>query len=758
MQHAPALGRRYVLLNQLGEGGMGVVFRAHDRLTSTLVAIKSLAVEPEVLDMLLSSSGIDLRTALTHEFQVLATLRHPHIVAVLDYGFDHNQQPFFTMEYLPDVVPITEYGDRREEAQLLPLFWQALQALRYLHRRGIFHRDLKPENILVSPDGTVKLLDFGLARLREQFSDEQVVGTLPYLPPEVLAGVPYSEASDLYALALILYEVLAGQYPFAMVDVEELIADIQQRPIPVDDLPASDTIRTMLARLLAKAPAERYSDVDDVLNEYAQLSNIALPPEAAPVRDSFLQAARFVGRHRELEMLTNGLIAMLEGTGSAWLVGGESGVGKTRLLDELRVQALVRGAKVVRAQATAEASTPYRLWREPLRHLLVDTEVSDFEASVLAAIVPDIGTLIEREIQPAPEITPQAAKERLFSTIVAVFRRQQQPILLLLEDLQWMDDSLVVVERLGHAVAEQPLLIVANFRNDERPNLPDALPSMQFINLERLTNDEMSELTVSILGERSGRRSDLISFLQQETEGNVFFVVETMRALAEEAGQLQAVTAIDLPDNLVAVGVRDVIRRRLDRIDTADQPLLRYAALMGRTLDLHVLRTLSGATTALALNTWLSRCGVVLEAQGTDWRFAHDKLREGMLDMLPAAERRQLHRDIAEALVTVYGDDPDHPAQLAYHWGAAGDTEREMHYSALAGEQLLQRGAYRSAMELLNRAYSLLEGADRPPAVAGTPSAQPRGCIGGGGHAAPELRLSARGATPPGCTGTAARR
>lgn len=710
-QHMPALGKRYVLLHLLGEGGMGAVFCAHDRLANTVVAIKSLMVEPEVLDML-SSAGLDLRVALTHEFQLLATLRHPNIVSVLDYGFDDDGRPFFTMEFLDGAVPISEYAREIDidDETLTDLFWQALQALRYLHRRGILHRDLKPENVLVLPDGSVKLLDFGLAQAREQCDDEQTVGTLPYLPPEVIAGQPYSESSDLYTLALIIYEILNGSYPFPTAALDELTIAIQTQELSVDQITTHEVLRTLLSTLLSKTPEKRYSDVDIVITEYARLAGTQLPVEAEPVRNSYLQSARFIGREAELAQLTAALKTMMNGNGSSWLVGGESGVGKTRLLDELRVRALVRGAKVVRAQATTETSATYRFWRDPLRVLLLDTEISDLEASVLSTIIPDIAQIIGRDVAPAPDIDPQAAKDRLSNVITDVCLRQTQPVLLLLEDLQWLDD-IVVIKRLSQIAPGQRLLLVGSFRNDECPLLLQKLPHMHHIKLNRLETSEIGELTVSILGERSGRRADLITFLEQQTEGNVFFVVETMRALAEEVGQLHAVGDIALPDNLMAVGVRDVIQRRLARIAPDDMHLLHIAALVGRNLDLKLLRALAPPREVAA---WLARCSVVFEVQETTWRFAHDKLREGALGRIPPGERTALHLLIAQSLEQAYGDDPDHTAQQAYHWGQGGNEEREAYYSALAGERLLRQGAYGAAMQLLERARTLAQHQERP--------------------------------------------
>ncbi|NJO84390.1 MAG: DUF2791 family P-loop domain-containing protein [Blastochloris sp.] len=204
-----------------------------------------------------------------------------------------------------------------------------------------------------------------------------------------------------------------GAYPFATADVSELIQSILHQDIAVSGLPVSAALQSILARLLSKDPTARYQSVEAVMQEYARLAEHPLPAETANLRDSYLQAAQFVGRHAELAALTTALDRAVGGTGAAWLVGGEAGVGKTRLLDELRVRALVRGAYVLRAQAATESTASYRFWREPLRLLLLNTPVSDLEAAVLGTIIPDLEQLIGRSVAAPPTIAPQSCQRSL---------------------------------------------------------------------------------------------------------------------------------------------------------------------------------------------------------------------------------------------------------------------------------------------------------------------------------------------------------
>ncbi|HLY27528.1 MAG TPA: serine/threonine-protein kinase, partial [Aggregatilineales bacterium] len=206
---------RYQLLNQLGAGGMGVVHRALDRLSGQVVALKQVTVDSgQLLFASQADTGHDsqtVRLALAHEFKTLASLRHPNIVSVIDYGFDAQHQPYFTMTLLENAQTILQAGAEQPVEVQYGLLMQLLQALLYLHRRGILHRDLKPGNV-VAVNGEVKVLDFGLSVAHGEGGGP--AGTLAYMAPELLEGASASEASDLYAFGLIGYEMLAGRHPF----------------------------------------------------------------------------------------------------------------------------------------------------------------------------------------------------------------------------------------------------------------------------------------------------------------------------------------------------------------------------------------------------------------------------------------------------------------------------------------------------------------------------------------------------------------
>lgn len=719
------IGHRYHLQASLGEGGMGAVFRATDRLTGQTIALKRVTAPTESLEFASHAYGNDsigLRLALAQEFRTLASLRHPHIINVLDYGFDDVGQPYFTMDLVENAKPLTDAALDQSIEQRISLLFQTLQAVAYLHRRGVIHRDLKPANVLVSGE-QVKVLDFGLSMVHGQSATEEgeLAGTLAYIAPETLRGERAQAAADLYAIGMIAYEYLLGHYPFNKDNVGELIQQIlftmpdfssieeilaSPRDFLADNSNVMPTLERILERLLAKLPSERYQDANQVIRDISVAMRQPVPEESASVRESFLQSARFIGREKEMGLLEASLESAVQGKGEAWLIAGESGVGKSRMLDEMRIQALVQGVIVLRGQANPGGGLPYQLWREPLRRLLLHTELNDLDAGVLKDIIPDIEQLQKRVIPDAASLETTSFQQRLLGTIVSVFQRQTKPILLILEDLQWIGESIDVLRLLVGMVTELPVLIIGAYRPEDRPDLPSELPEMRSMRLDRLSPESIAALSVSMLGE-AGSQSHVIDLLQRETEGNVYFLVEVVRALAEEAGSLENVGQRTLPQRVFAGGIESVIERRLARVPKDSQGLLQVAAVAGREINLKILDATRGD---LSLDEWVTTCAncAVIEINDGKWQFVHDKLRQVVLQNIPNDLSRRLHRTVGETIEKVYGNDKEQSAILAYHWRMAGEVQKEFTYVRQAGEYSLHISTLGDALSHFERALQLL--------------------------------------------------
>ena len=340
--------KRYRLVKLIGQGGMGEVYEAYDRLTNQKIALKRVALLQDKQKKALTTLDLNARkTVLANEFKTLASLRHPHIISVLDYGFDDKDKPFFTMDLLKSGHEIVDYAIDMPYEKKISYLIGILQALGYLHQRGILHRDLKPANILIVND-IPKLLDFGLAMqttVAENY--DNVAGTLAYLSPELLRGKTPSIASDLYAFGILAYELLVGEHPFDIENQTEFIHQVLLETPQIDDSLLDDATGSVILRLLAKDADDRYKTAYDTILALCDATKHPLPIETNAIRDSFLLASTFVGREKELKQLKESLDYIQENKQQTWLIGGESGVGKSRLMSELRTQALVEGVLVL---------------------------------------------------------------------------------------------------------------------------------------------------------------------------------------------------------------------------------------------------------------------------------------------------------------------------------------------------------------------------------------------------------------------------
>jgi len=705
---APRIAGRYERLGIVGRGATGAVYRARDHLHRRIVALKTVALEQAetgVFDSRLAPRSVGMADLLAREFLLLARHRHPNVVASLDYGRDDAGRPFFTMDLQENACTLRAASRDRSVATKVDLLVQLLHALAYLHRRGLVHRDVKPDNALVS-SGVVKLVDFGLAVAAGQL-DEAPCGTLAYCAPEVLRGAPANARADLYSVGVIAYEILTGRHPFDTSSPARLLQSVFQSDPDFTTAAIDPSLHPVLRRLLDRDPAHRFQSALDVVGALTEAVGRALPLETVSTRESFLQSAEFVGRHAELRRLQLALPTVAGSGGGARVVCGESGIGKSRLLEELAVEAMVRDVRVLRGQSLRAGSRPYEPWISVLRLLLLLAEPTAFESSVVALVVPDVAAVLERDVPTAPELEPEATHVRLVRVLEALLRRCGQPLLVLLEDMQWAGaESLKLFVRVQTLASEVPILLVASFRAEDSRALPEELSLAENIHLARLSASAVGRLCAALIGDREegdeGRRN-LVDLVVRKSDGNVFAVLEVVRTLADEAGGLERVAALREPERLFAGRVGSLLDRRVERLSEQERAFLRTAAVAGRELDFDVLSRVHPHLDVRACAERAAEAAVLSSVQGR-WWFAHDKLRDALLDALSETERRRVHREVANAVLAVA---PGDAATLAYHFRAAGQSTREKEFAALAGNQFLRSGAYHEAIPYFRRALHL---------------------------------------------------
>lgn len=704
------LNGRYRLDAESGRGGMAVVYRAHDLLLERDVAVKVLD-DPKRL-------GTEGRARLLHEAQAAARLNHPHIVSVYDAS-EADGRPFIVMEFVQG-ASLAERMPKSLDAALA-VARQICAALEHAHAQGIVHRDLKPENALVTPDGTVKLVDFGLARsMAARLTVEGgISGTVFYLAPEVALGQPVDGRADLYSFGVMLYEMVVGRLPFL---ADEPLAVISQHlyasPVPphalLPDLPPA--LDDLIMSLLAKQPGDRPASAQAVGERLAAIAAGApgaaegIGEAASPLER--LARGRLIGREHELAEMIAAWRRAAAGAGGTLLVSGEPGIGKTRLVRELRARAAVAGGRVLAGECYADGGMPYA----PVAPLLAE---SAGDLDLPAAVMADLATLAPALAQryPAAVAWPGQAieQQRLFESAGtwAAALAARAPVLLFVDDVHWADSGTVFLLRhLARRARKLRLLLVMTYRESdlrEDNGLQGMLHDLHReraalrIKLGRLTREETGEMLAAMLTQGGGIDPALAEAIHRETEGNPFFIEEVCKALIEQ-GQV-ACTADDcrvtarVEDLEIPQSVRLTIQARLARLPVQAQDVLRMAAVLGREFDFDVLLRATGLDEDALIEALeaAERAQIIAEAPrargaGPGFVFAHALIPTTLREALSGPRRQRMQRQAAQAIEAVHPQDYE---ALARHYAQAGDDECARAYYAQAGHRAF--GLYANA-------------------------------------------------------------
>jgi hypothetical protein len=358
---AAAPAARYEIHEELGRGGMACVYRATDRARGQQVALKQLIVNAAAPERL------SVAALFEREFHTLMQLRHPHVIAVHDYGIQRDGSPFYTMELL-------DGGDLRERS---PMGWReasrivfdVCSALALLHSRRLLHRDISPRNIRCTQGGQAKLIDFG-AMAPMSAGGAEVVGTPAFTAPETLQRLALDARTDLYSLGVTLYYALTARLPYSARSFADLLSAWGAKPVRpsaiVADIPAA--LDDLVLSLISVEPSLRPASAFDVMQHLAACAGLRIE-ETEAVSRAYLSTPTLVGREDALarlrELMRESRLQRVSGV----MIEGPPGAGRSRLLDACALEAQTRGFTVLRATATG-IREPFSIARALASHLL----------------------------------------------------------------------------------------------------------------------------------------------------------------------------------------------------------------------------------------------------------------------------------------------------------------------------------------------------------------------------------------------------
>ncbi len=582
-------------------------------------------------------------------------------------------------------------------------------ALGKLHARGLVHKDLKPAHLLVNcADGQVRLTGLGLAsRLPRERQvpapPEFIAGTLAYMAPEQTGRMNRSIdfRSDLYALGVVLYQMLTGALPFTASDPMEWVhCHIARKPVPpserLETIPAP--VSQIIMKLLAKTAEERYqtasgveADLRRCLADWEAQGRIDdFPPGKYDTPDRLLIPEQLYGRAREVETLLAAFdrIVFDNSAPELVLVSGYSGIGKSAVVNELhKVLVPPRGLFAMGKFDQYKRDIPYAPLAQAFQGLLrplmglVEAELAGWRealrealgpnAKLMVDLVPEL-KLITGEPPPVPELPPQQARTRfqmVFRRFLGVFARPDHPLVLFLDDLQWLDPAtLDLLEDLVTQPEVRHLLLIGAYRDKEVDVIHPLARKLEAIrqaggrlaeiSLAPLACADVQQLIADALHCGPEETAPLAQLVHEKTGGNPFFAIQFLHALADAqlltfdhdaacwCWDLDRIHAKGYTDNVV-----DLMVGKLTRLPTATQTALQLLACLGNVADTPALCLMRGTSEqAVHADLWEAVRQELILHQEDVYKFVHDRIQEAAYSLIPVDLRAAAHLRIGRLL------------------------------------------------------------------------------------------------------------
>jgi len=741
----------YRVLDEIGAGGMGTVYRAEvvtpvaDLAPHSIVALK--VVHPH----LLRTQGYFKR--FLREGEIGKRVRHPNVVATLDLDgikIGDDTVLYMAMEYVEGQTLwdlLQEIGPASEEL-CRHVGREIAKGLDAIHSLGVVHRDLKPENVLITKGHVLKVMDLGVARVTGGGADRlstagMFIGSALYASPEQFLGGDgeVDARSDLHALGLVLYELATGVHPFDGDDAGAIMRRLlDEIPRPVSELNPRLTpfFEEVLRVLLMKSKDARFqsaAELADVLTEGEKSEwwkaraketlqradrprrPVRVPPET-PV----------VGRDVEIAKLLSEWERVKAGEGRVVLLEGDAGIGKTRLLDEFVARLdekgesphyLAGGFPPAGASGASAFAAAFRGWfndedvEEAVRPHLVQTP---FLVEAFAALLRG---------DPTPKGAEPLTRESLETVFVHVLRSlaADRPTIFFCEDLHAApEQGLALFAALALAVPGHRVMLVGS----TRPGLSEAwtsslarLPHARRIVLARLGLKDLARLLVAAVG--SERLADEIGFqIVAKSGGNPFFVFEILKSLRERGVLVRDdrgawTSLLPVIDIAIPSSLREIVRARIASLTDEERDVLAAAACCGFEFDPRLVGDAMKIDRVVVLKTLakIERTHRLVHSLGDRCAFDNEEVRDALKESVPEALQREYHAALAETIearATTSADGAKSgrvegavAVELADHFLAAGLGHRAMRYATAAVEHLDQASAADLAAELAGR-------------------------------------------------------
>lgn len=734
----------YKIVDKIGEGGMGVVYKAEDTKLNRTVALK--------IPPLSVIQDKDKKARFLREAQACAALDHPNITRIYEVD-EFEGQDFICMEFVEGktLARVLKQGPLRID-QVVEVGLQICSALFQAHEKNIIHRDIKPENIMMTESGSVKVMDFGIAKFVDTVTltrEGEILGTVAYMSPQQAVGDEIDFRSDVFSVGTVLYELLTGKLPFTGEQPIAIVYSLlNEEPLRIrelrEDVPVE--FEQIIFKALRKDPRERYQNISEMQKDIESFKDFLKGKKGKEVLDLIASEGVFrepreelrsdlVGRNDEFQFLKERLQKMLLQEGSTVFVAGEAGIGKTRIVQELADFARDKKVRhLVGRCILGEGSLPYQPFIEligkylELKDVKKEEDLEGFISDRLPVLSGRTNILkVFLNVSKVDE-SSLLRKEQLWDAITKLIENisQERPLLLHLDDVHWADEpSLQLLYYLARSCGNSRILIVCTYRpedvlEEKKHPLVSVQREMsreglyQEIKLQRLEEDEIKQMVTSIFPGFDFNHN-LMRLLHQETEGNPFFVLEILRlfkgeGVVERENGKWALKK-DIEEISIPSRVYDVVVRRVSRLDDEEKEILEVAAVDGEMFQSDSVSHCLNYDRIAVLKTLqhLQKSHHLIQARERKYKFDHTKIREILYENIIPELRIEYHRLLGEYYMEKYQAKEDYAPIIAHHLYEGDHRQEALPFLITAGDTSAKVFANRSALDYYQKALEVLE-------------------------------------------------